>query len=443
MSKKVSRRKFLKDAGLFGAGMIGVPLLKGVSRGPSNAWAATKPIKFGGIYSLSGVVAAWGKAGQQGAMMAAVEINQAGGILKRPVECRFEDDACNPEFGVRKTRRLVLDWGADFLHGFNHSGVALSAVPILPELKRMLLIPCASSPAITTEAFNKYVFRPRANVYQSGAAAAVIAAKMPYKKWTVIGPDYSFGWDAWGAFVHHLKIRKPDVEVMSIQAWPKFGAGDFTSYILKVIEAKPDAIYTPLWGGDFVTFLKQAKRYGFFEKMGVVITEGGLAVDGFYALSTKGGTESEIPEGIWGAAHGYWFDHPNTEKNKKWVEKFMSMYGEYPHNVAHDAYGVMYLYKKAIEKAKTIETNAVIEAMETMDFDTPGYKRKMRKEDHSAFCEVPYGKTAKAPEKVGIAMNLVDVVDASGKDIIEPIEDVLERRAKKTPPPWMKYVIKG
>ena len=40
-------------------------------------------------------------------------------------------------------------------------------------------------------------------------------------------------------------------------------------------------------------------------------------------------------------------------------------------------------------------------------------------------------------------MNLVDVVDAPGKDIIEPIEDVLERRAKKTPPPWMKYVIKG
>ena len=147
-------------------------------------------------------------------------------------------------------------------------------------------------------------------------------------------------------------------------------------------------------------FLKQAKRYGFFEKVGVVITEGGLAVDGFYALSTKGGTESEVPEGIWGAAHGYWFDHPNTDKNKKWVEKFMSMYGEYPHNVAHDAYGVMYLYKKAIEKAKTIETNAVIEAMETMDFDTPGYKRKMRKEDHSAFAKSLMGRLPKPPRRL-------------------------------------------
>jgi branched-chain amino acid transport system substrate-binding protein len=174
--------------------------------------------------------------------------------------------------------------------------------------------------------------------------------------------------------------------------------------------------------------------------MGVVITEGGLAVDGFYALSTSGGKESEVPEGIWGAAHGYWFDHPKTDKNKKWVDKFLSMYGEYPHNVAHDAYGVMYLYKKAIEKAKTIESDAVIEAMETMEFDTPGYARKIRKEDHSAFTDVPYGKTTKAPELTGIAMNLTEILDAN---IIEPIEDVLERRAKKTPAPWMKYVVKG
>jgi branched-chain amino acid transport system substrate-binding protein len=170
------------------------------------------------------------------------------------------------------------------------------------------------------------------------------------------------------------------------------------------------------------------------------VTEAGLAMDAFYALSTKGGTESEIPEGLWTAAHGYWFEHPKTEKNKKWVDKFVSMYGEYPHIVAHDAYGIMYTYKKAIEKAKSIDSDAVIEAMETMEFETPGYKRKFRKEDHSAFTDVPYGKTTKAPELTGIAMNLTELLDAS---IIEPIEDVLERRTKKTPAPWMKYVIKG
>ena len=440
MAKRVSRRQFLKGAGAIGAGIVGGPLLQGLSRGPSVALAAAKPIKFGGIYSLSGVVAAWGKAAQQGGMMAAMEMNESGGILKRKVEVKFEDDACNPEVGVRKTRRLVLEWGADFLHGFNHSGVALAVVPLLPELKRMLLIPCAAATQITTEAFNKYVFRPHGNCYQGAGAASVVMAKMPYKKWTVIGPDYSYGWDSWGAFISNLIKRKPNVEVMSTQAWPAFGAGDYTSHILKVLEAKPDAIYSSLWGGDYVTFVKQAKRYGLFEKVGAVLTEGGLAIDTFYALATKGGTESEMPEGLWGAAHGYWFEHPKTERNKKWVEKFVSMFGEYPHIVAHDTYGLMYTYKKAIEKAKTIETDAVIEVMETMEFETPGYKRKFRKEDHSAFTEIPWGKTVKAPELTGIAMRLTDISDA---DIIEPIEDVLERRAKKTQAPWMKYVIKG
>jgi ABC-type branched-subunit amino acid transport system substrate-binding protein len=78
MAKRISRRQFLKGAGAVGAGIAGGPILQGLTRGPSNAWAAAKPIKFGGIYSLSGVVAAWGKAAQQGAMMAAMEMNQAG-----------------------------------------------------------------------------------------------------------------------------------------------------------------------------------------------------------------------------------------------------------------------------------------------------------------------------------------------------------------------------
>jgi branched-chain amino acid transport system substrate-binding protein len=442
MAGKFSRRSFLKGAGLAGAGILGGPLLKGLTRGPGVALAAAQPIKFGGVYSLSGVVAAWGKAARQGAMMATMEINQTGGILKRPVDLRLEDDACNPEMGVRKTRRLVLDWGADFLHGFNHSGVALAAIPTLMELKRMLLIPCAAATQITTEAYNKYVFRPHANCYQSGAAAAVIAAKMPYKKWTVIGPDYSYGWDSWGAFIGNLAKKRPDVEVMKVQAWSKFAAGDYTSYILKILEAKPDAVYSSLWGGDFITFVKQAKRYGFFEKTGTLMTEAGLALDAFYALAIKGGTESEVPEGLWTAAHGYWFDHPGTKQNKQWVDKFVHIYGEYPHIVAHDAYGIMYLYKKAIEKAGSTDTEAVIQAMETMEFDTPGYKRKFRKEDHSAYTEVPYGKTKKDKEMSGIAMNLVEILDAPAKDIIEPIEDVLERRAKKTPAPWMKYVVK-
>lgn len=445
MKKSISRREFLKCAGITGAAAVGGPLLVGLSRGPfGKALAAKPPIKIGGVYSLSGVVAAWGAAARQGSMMAASEINAEGGILGRKVELRFEDDSVNGEVGVRKTRRLVLDWGADFLHGFNSSGVALAVVPSLPKLKRMLLIPCAASPRVTTEAFNKYVFRVHPNCYQIGAGAAAIAAKMPHKKWTVVGPDYSYGWDSWGAFITHLTNRRPDVAPMNTQAWPKFATGDYTSYILKLIAAKPDAIYSSLWGGDFVTFCKQAKRYGLFDKVGAFMTPAGLALDSFPALAIKRGMASEMPQGIYTAAHGYWFQHPGTERNRKWVGGFENMWGQPPHIVAHDAYGLIYAYKKAIEKAGTTETDAVIEAMEGMAFKTPGYDRVIRKQDHQAISNVPWGVTQKDPALAGFcgAMTVAKIKDSIGKEVIEPIEDVLKRRAEKGTPPWMKFVKK-
>jgi len=451
MAKKISRRKFLKYS-MGGAGILGVPALHGLSRGPGRAWATTKPIKIGGVYSLSGVVAAWGAAAQKGSMFAATEINMAGGVLGRPIELKFEDDAVNSEVGVRKTRRLVLEWGADFIQGFNASSVALSVVPSMLELKRILIIPCAASPRVTTEAWNKYVFRVHPNCYQIGAGAAAIAEKWKdVKKWTVIGPDYSYGWDSWGAFISHLQKRRPDVEVMQIQAWPKFGTGDYTSWILKLIGTKPDAVYSSLWGGDFVTFCKQAKRYGFFEKVKGFMTPAGLALDSFYALCTIGpkgrGTGSEMPENIYTSAHGYWFEHPTTEKNKKWVEKFMSFWGKYPHIVAHDAYGLIYALKKAIEKAGTTETEDVIKAMEGLHFDTPAYSRWIRPEDHQAISDVPWGYTKKAPDLIGLAMRVSEVKDSVGKEVVEPVEQVLDRRARyqkdpKVQAPWMKLVIK-
>ncbi|MFQ6090767.1 MAG: ABC transporter substrate-binding protein, partial [Candidatus Bipolaricaulia bacterium] len=85
---RLSRRDFLKALGLTaGMAALGTPRLL----------HAEEPIKIGGIFSLSGVVAAWGKAGRQGAMMAAKEINEAGGVLGRPIELRFEDDTVNGE----------------------------------------------------------------------------------------------------------------------------------------------------------------------------------------------------------------------------------------------------------------------------------------------------------------------------------------------------------
>lgn len=438
--KRMTRRAFLKYTALAGASMVGgsaVINLVGCAPAAAPTVIPTPTpgkIKIGGIFSLSGVVGAWGQAGKKGATLAAEEINANGGVLGNQIELIFEDDEVNAEVGVRKARKLVLEDGVDFLIGINSSGVALAVTPVLEELKRILVIPCAASPRVTNEAFNKYVFRSHANSYQIGAAGAFLAKDFPAKRWTVIGPDYAYGWDSWGAFISHLIRLKPDVEVLEVQGWPKLLSGEYESHISRILEAKPDAVYSPLWGGDMAAFIKQASKFNFFDKV-LFFTPAGLALDIFYAL------QEEIPDNLYSASHGYWFEEPQTERNKAFVQRFFERFGEYPHIVAHDAYGTIYLLKKAIEKAGTKETEAVIEAMEGLEFETPGYNRRIRKIDHQAVTDVPWGRTEKTEELKGLKSHLTDVIQSPGEQIMQPEEEVLAIRGGAKPE-YLQYIIK-
>lgn len=413
----LSRRTFLKAVGGAGLGSLGGPYVL------RQSFAAEKgPIKIGGLASLSGVVSAWGKVTQQGLVLAVEDINQAGGILGRKVEYLMEDDESKPAEGARKARRLALDWGANVLIGINHSGVAVQVCALLPELKTILIIPCASVPSVTNEKFTKYTFRTKPNSYQLAAAGAFRMKDQPWKKWTVLGPDYSYGHESWEAFVFHLKKVKPDVQVLEVEAWPKFGAGDYASHIVKILDAKPDAVYCPLWGGDMINFIKQAVQYNFFDKVGLA-TEAGLSTDIFYALGKT------VPEGLWSASHGYWFEHPTAQKNRDFVSRFLKRWGEYPHVTAHDTYVAVHAYKQGVEKARTIDPDAVVAAMEGLEFETPAYKSVIRKEDHQAIRDVPWGVT-KRTDKLPFGVHLTEIKDTPGHLIAQPVEEVLKLRMK-------------
>lgn len=412
-----SRRDFMKAVGVAGLGSLGGSSL------PRKAYSAEKePIKIGGLGSLSGVVSAWGKVTQQGLVLAVEEINQAGGILGRKVEYRMEDDESKPAEGARKARRLALEWGANVMIGINHSGVAVQVCALLPELRTILMIPCASAPSVTNEKFTKYTFRTKPNSYQLAAAGAYRMKDLPWKRWSVIGPDYSYGHESWEAFTFHLKRVRPDAEILEVQAWPKFGAGDYASHIVKVVDAKPDAVYCSLWGGDMVNFIKQAVQYNFFEKAGFA-TEAGLSTEIFYALGKT------IPEGLWSASHGYWFEHPTSQRNRDFVARFVKRWGEYPHVTAHDTYAAVHAYKKGVEKAGTTDPDAVTAALEGLEFETPAYKSMIRKEDHQAIRDVPWGVT-KATDKFPFGVHLTDIKDTPGHLIVQPVDEVLKLRMK-------------
>ena len=63
-----------------------------------------------------------------------------------------------------------------------------------------------------------------------------------------------------------LKKLKPDVEIVD-QQWPKLGEADYAPFINAQLAKRPEVVFSSLWGGHFVTFIKQAKPLGFFDSI--------------------------------------------------------------------------------------------------------------------------------------------------------------------------------
>lgn len=431
--RTLTRREAIGRAasGLVGAGSA--PALLHLVRATARA-QSSEPVRIGILASLTGAVQVWGRSTRQGALMAVDEINASGGILGRPVELKLEDDESNVEVGLRKAHKLVLQDRVDVLVGINHSGVLLSVVNALPELKRILICPCATSTQASTQRFNRYFFRVHTNSEMEGAALATYASRLPFKRWSVIAPDYAYGYETWGAFAGKLKELRPDVEIMTVQAWPPFAAGEYSSHLTRLLAARPEAVLGSMWGGDAVALVRQAQLFRFFDRV-AFFTPAGLSIDVLYAL------RSGVPEGLHTSSHSYWFEFPSTPRHKAFVERFVQTWNEYPHPTAHDTYSAVHLFKYGVERAGSLNTEEIIQALEGVRFETPSGTRLIRAVDHQAVYDIPVGRTARRPDlpmEVGVAS--LEVIP--GEKIATPEETVLELRRKQAQPEYMKYVIR-
>ena len=126
-----------------------------------------------------------------------------------------------------------------------------------------------------------------------------------------MSPDYAFGQDVTRAFVTHLKKIRPDIEIVD-QQWPKLGETDYTPFINAQMAKKPDAVFSSLWGGHFVTFAKQAKPLRYFEAFSHNFLGAGEAG----AIETAKAMGDDYPFGIWANSYDAfnWAEGPPAHK---------------------------------------------------------------------------------------------------------------------------------
>jgi branched-chain amino acid transport system substrate-binding protein len=387
-----------------GIGIVGVllflSLLVFATPGPAGAQCqlGVPSIKLGvqGVVSLAH--ADYGRQIMMGATMAIEEINAGGGILGCKLEMKFMDEELKPATGVKNVRYLVTEWGAHFLYGVDSSGVAMAIGPVLPELKRIHFFTHAATHRLTEELVVdkkiKEIVRVSVPVYQDAIIAAYIFKDRPeLKRFATIGADYEYGYATWAMFRETMKKLRPDAEFVAA-AWAPFWTMDFSPHVSSVMAQNPDVIISTPWAGEAVMLLRQAMLQGVFDQIQAWWQAMGGSVDVLEGIARD---VDKFKGKLWATAR-YIHNWPDTPENKAFVERFQARWARPPNYSAETTYSAILITKAAVEKAKSLETDKVLQALKGMQLKTPGGVRVFREEDHQFVYNVPAGRVVLDPK---------------------------------------------
>jgi branched-chain amino acid transport system substrate-binding protein len=388
--------------------MILVALLSLVLLVPVAA-DAQKPIKVGMPMPLSGPPALFGDPATKGALMFVEELNAKGGVLGRKIELLVRDSKADANEAVRVARELILKDNVDFLVGTLTSAEGPAVSVVAKENKIVFIAPIPKTDQLTAaDKLHPYVFRVAATTTMEGRSAAEIVAKWPVTRVATMSFDYAYGQDVTKAFVEHLKKVKPGVQIVD-QQWPKLGEQDYNPFINAQMAKRPEAVFSSIWGGFFVTYSKQAKALGFFD----AIKYNFIGVGEAATPETTKSMGADYPVGIWGNSYDafYWGE---TSAHRDYVAR-LSKYlkDEYPSSWAIQGYIGMQFLTEAIRKANSTDSDKVAQALLGLAVETPMGKLTIREKDHQANRGQLYGKTVKDPQYPFAIMKPAVYVDPS------------------------------
>jgi branched-chain amino acid transport system substrate-binding protein len=350
---------------------------------------AQGPIRIGEINSYSGIAAGFTQPYRQAVEMAVDEVNAAGGLLGRRVEVLFRDDKGNPAEAIKHAQELVAGEKVHLLAGTYLSNVGLAVSDFAKMHKTLFLAAEPLSEAITWSHGHRYTFRVRPNTYSQGRMLAERAAKLPHRKWAVIGPNYEYGRRAWETFWARLKELKPDVQVVG-EHWPTLAKLEPGGYVTALLNQQPEALYVSLFGSDWLAFAREAGKRGLFEKAYAV---GILLGEPEYLDPLK----LDAPEGM--LVTGYpWYDI-RIPAHVAFVDKFTKRTGRHPVAGALVGYITFLSAFETIRKAQGTDTEAMVSALESLKVETPIGPITYRPFDHQSTMGAWVGVTKLDPTR--------------------------------------------
>jgi branched-chain amino acid transport system substrate-binding protein len=323
---------------------------------PAIIRAQQKEVVMLGIWPATGAFADVGPILDRGMQMALEERGMR--VLGRPVKYIVRDSATQAGVATRRVEEAVDGDGVKFVIGPWSSGVAL-AVSEVAKRKKVLHYFSGGTEDISGARCHRYSFQWAASPYTAAKTVVdnFMKANPKAKRWHLLVADYAFGWSV-EKYIKEVG-KSHGLEFVGADRHP-LGEREFSNYVQKAAANKPDAVAMINFGLDAVAAAREIFNFGLTPKVPLIMSWSS-GVEELVQLAP------EIRENIWVGSNFYYT--ADTPVAKNFVRSYEAKFGNPPGYAPSAAYGMTRMMLHAFDRAKSVEVQDVIKALEGIEVD--------------------------------------------------------------------------
>ena len=357
------RRKLLLSA----ANMIGATFLPSLSR------AQNRSVKIGFPVPLTGSWSAEANDQVRAAKLAISQFNESGGLNGRQAELLVRDDRLDVKEAGKQTIELIKNDGVDFIVGSLSAESQILTNKICIENK-ILFNSISQSDAINEVAnASPYTFHEALNPHMTASAVARYAFSRFGKRVAYMTAWYAFGVDMTRGF---QRVGQELGTTTVADFRPPAGTKDFTPWLDKIKELKPDIIVMSFLGFEGDLIAKQVNDMGFKNESKCV-----MPILRYTSRQSKG---PEIFDKIIGGTSYCWAIEDRVPSAKVFNDLFKTAYSTYPSDYGALGYAGVRSVLQSVKDAQSTDGLKVSAAMAALKYDWYKGPQHYRSCDHQS-----------------------------------------------------------
>lgn len=359
---------------LFGAGISAAVLLIGLllwrpwehhdeQHLPGVTPPKGEPIHVGILHSLSGTMADSEAVVVEATLFAIKEVNDAGGVLGRPLKGIPEDGRSDGATFARKAEKLITQDKVCTIFGCWTSESRKLVKDVVEKHNHLLVYPLQ---------YEGLELSP--NIFYMGAAPnqQIIPAihwavnDLKKKRLFLVGSDYVFPHAA-------HEIIKDDVKSLGAQvvgeAYLPLGSSKVDGVIAAIVKARPDMIINTINGDSNIAFFREMREAGITAKAAPCLS---------FSIGEEGLRSLNIAD-IQGHYTAWtYFQSIDTPLNRAFVERFRE---QHPQRAVTDpmecAYVGVKMWARAVQDAGSLDPKSIRQFLRNQEFDAPGGRTRI------------------------------------------------------------------